>query len=500
MNKHLSSTLPFSGRPFVQLSFGFVIAALACLPFADLQIYPSEPGQELWRLLKGLASPHWYNWSSLGSAILHTLAFAFTAVSLSVFAGLLLVVLFRHRSVRIFCASIRSVHELFWALIFMQIFGLSALTGILAIAIPYAGIFAKVFAEIFEQQSPLPLQTITQIGGGISRWFYTLFAQSLPQLCSYIRYRFECALRSATILGFIGLPTLGFYFETAFKQGQYSEAACLLWIFYGLIASLRWWLKWKLVPLYCLAAFFLLPNSGPVNGQYFWQFIRVDIWPKALLQGDWLAAAHWYSQELLHVVLPATTYTIVLSLIALVLTGILVLLLYPLASPLLVGRWASAGHGLLLILRSTPELVLAFILLLIFGPSALPAILALAIHNSGLIGYLLARESQQLALRADATHGFNLYSYELTPRLYPRLIALLLYRWEVIMRESAILGLLGVTTLGFYIDSAFEELRYDKALLVVAIAALLNIGVDALSRTLRQYCGLLELESHTRKH
>jgi phosphonate transport system permease protein len=54
------------------------------------------------------------------------------------------------------------------------------------------------------------------------------------------------------------------------------------------------------------------------------------------------------------------------------------------------------------------------------------------------------------------------------------------YRWEVILRESAILGLLGAATLGFYIDSAFEEIRFDRAVLLIIVTALLNIGV---------YCG-----------
>ena len=64
-------------------------------------------------------------------------------------------------------------------------------------------------------------------------------------------------------------------------------------------------------------------------------------------------------------------------------------------------------------------------------------------------------------------------------------MAFLFYRWEVILRESAILGILGVATLGFYIDSAFEEIRYDRAMLLIAVAALLNILVDGVSRRLR---------------
>ena len=53
------------------------------------------------------------------------------------------------------------------------------------------------------------------------------------------------------------------------------------------------------------------------------------------------------------------------------------------------------------------------------------------------------------------------------------------------MRETAILGILGITTLGFYVDSAIQELRFDRAIVLIFITALLNIGVDSQARTIR---------------
>jgi phosphonate transport system permease protein len=49
------------------------------------------------------------------------------------------------------------------------------------------------------------------------------------------------------------------------------------------------------------------------------------------------------------------------------------------------------------------------------------------------------------------------------PRLYGQFLAFMLYRWEIIVRESAIFGILGVATLGFYVDAAISELRFDVA-------------------------------------
>lgn len=489
-----STPRPFSsGRRLAFVSLLFVLSALACLPFADLALYQSEPGSELLRMLQGLFSPHWQDIPGLLRALGSTVAFALLAVALAAVLGLGLAFLFRWRCVRILAASTRAVHEIFWGLIFMQVYGLSATTGLLAILIPYVGIFTKVYAEIIEQQSCIPGSTLAPGTKVVSRYLYTLLPQAWPQLIAYTRYRFECALRSSAILGFIGLPTLGFHLETAFKQGDYNEAAALLLIFYILIASIKYWLKARLIPVYLITAYFLLPDSPAVGGSYLWQFISQDIWPRAVLEGQWLDALHWYHKQFMQLALPGIGQTLLLTQLALVLTGIFTLICYALGSRLLVGKKIRmGGAGILLVMRSTPEMMLAFILLLVFGPSGLPAVIALAVHNGGLIGYLVARYSELLNLPPDAPRGINRYFYNITPRIYPQFLALLFYRWEVILRESAIMGILGISTLGFYIDSAFEDMRFDKAFFLILITALLNILVDKLSRQIRRYCQLQE--------
>src|SRR5699024_8367824 len=103
----------------------------------------------------------------------------------------------------------------------------------------------------------------------------------------------------------------------------------------------------------------------------------------------------------------------------------------------------------------------------------------------GIIAHLVGQRSNQLDLRPDTPSGMNRYAYEVAPRVYGPFLALLFYRWEVIMRETAILGILGIATLGFYVDSAIQEIRFDRAMLLILITALLNIGVDILARHLR---------------
>ena len=73
----------------------------------------------------------------------------------------------------------------------------------------------------------------------------------------------------------------------------------------------------------------------------------------------------------------------------------------------------------------------------------------------------------------------------LPPSVYPQFLAFLFYRWEVILRETAILGILGVHTLGFYVDSAFADIRFDRAIVLIVITAMLNITIDSISRRIR---------------
>ena len=194
----------------------------------------------------------------------------------------------------------------------------------------------------------------------------------------------------------------------------------------------------------------------------------------------------WCRELLVTQALPGIGATVLLTQIALVATGLLALVLFPLVSTPFWRPWTREGfRWLLIVMRSTPEYILAFVFLLLWGPSMLPAIAALTLHNGAIIGHLLSRHADALALRPDTPRGLNRYFFEVLPRLYGQFLAFLFYRWEVVLRETAILGILGILTLGFYVDSALADDRQDRAMFLILITAFLNLGVDALSRHIR---------------
>jgi phosphonate transport system permease protein len=148
------------------------------------------------------------------------------------------------------------------------------------------------------------------------------------------------------------------------------------------------------------------------------------------------------------------------------------------------------AHLLLVITRSLPEVLLAFVVLLIMGPSMLPALVALSLHNGAIIAHLMALQSEVLVLREDVCVGIHRFAFEVVPRMYGQFLAFLFYRWEMIFRETAILGMLGIPTLGFFIDSAFEDIRYDRAFFLILFSAALNMMADGLSLYLRHHLHL----------
>jgi phosphonate transport system permease protein len=472
----------------------FVLAAAIALGIADLTVTALNPWAEMGRLLSGLVRPDLLSIEAM--SVVWTVAFAVLGVAIGASAGFLFALVFGQlRVIRLLCAFLRSVHELFWALLLIQVSGLSPITGILAVAIPYSGIFAKVFAEMIEE-ADLAAERVLPAGTSIvARFAYARIPELAPQFWTYTLYRLECGMRSTLVLGFVGLPTIGFHLDSFFKQGHYAQAAALLFSFYLLIGTRRLWARPVTVPLLIVVSVLVLPEAigATTATTNLVRFLTHDIVPTPLRGADLLAPATWISlwawlwPVVAKQVAPGVVQTLVLSQISVVAMGMIALILFPFICTRFVGRIGRPlGRIALVVVRSTPEFMLVYVLLQLLGPSMLPAVIALSVHNGAIVGYLMGRHADTLEYRPDAPSGLNLYCYETVPRLYGQFLAYVLYRWEIILRESAIFGILGVATLGYYVDAAISEFRPDVAAILIVATALLSMTVDAFSRGLRR--------------
>lgn len=131
---------------------------------------------------------------------------------------------------------LRSVPEIVWALLFVRAVGLGPTAGVLAIAITYAGMLGKVYAEIFESVDPLPIRAL--LGAGSTRlqaFAYGVLPQASGEMLSYTVYRWECAIRASVVMGFVGAGGLGQQMDLSMRMFAGGEVASMLLTFLLLV-------------------------------------------------------------------------------------------------------------------------------------------------------------------------------------------------------------------------------------------------------------------------
>jgi len=204
------------------------------------------------------AEPIW--WKGIKGVFL-TLKFAFGAMSLAVPTALVLGFLGSSawwpepcggkarlflRAVyfisRLFMSLIRSIHELIWALLFLSAMGVSPLAGMIALALPFSGTLGKVFSELIDEEARDAAQALKAIGHGPVQIFLVgILPRAMPNLITYSFYRFECALRSSAVLGFVGIETIGLYIELSHEEFYYREVWTYLYLLIAMIVVVDLW-------------------------------------------------------------------------------------------------------------------------------------------------------------------------------------------------------------------------------------------------------------------
>jgi phosphonate transport system permease protein len=123
----------------------------------------------------------------------------------------------------------RAIPELVWALIFVVAVGLGPFPGVLALAAHSAGILGKLYSELFESVDQRVVEATRATGAG--ELAVTAFARiplALPVLLSYTLFRWECNMRAATVLGFVGAGGLGTQLAISMKLFRYNEVLTLV--------------------------------------------------------------------------------------------------------------------------------------------------------------------------------------------------------------------------------------------------------------------------------
>ena len=142
--------------------------------------------------------------------------------------------------------------------------------------------------------------------------------------------------------------------------------------------------------------------------------------------------------------------------------------------------------------RGVPELIWAMLLVFFFSPGILPGAIALALHNFGILGKLSAEVVEDMdarpirALRSTGARGFQIVAYGVLPQVLPQFLTYSLYRWEVIIRTTVVVGFVSAGGLGREFRLHMSWFQYTDVMLLLIWYLLLVIAVDLISTWLRR--------------
>jgi phosphonate transport system permease protein len=413
---------------------------------------------------------------------------------------------------RMLMLGLRGVPEIVWALLLVRALGLGPAAGVLALALTYGGMLAKVYAEILDSADPRPARALLLAGGGrIGALAFGLLPSCARELASYTVYRWECGVRASVVMGFVGAGGLGQLMDQAMRMLNGGEVATILLVFLLLVlladvlsalvrrqlgsagdAAPAGWRAWLLPAALATAA---LASFGVL-----------DAGLAALVSAEALASMRdfvlrflqpeleaGYLQKVAQAALETVAISLLGTLLAAVLGGLLAAARLSGAAAGAAGAgWRWGVGSVLNLLRSVPELVWAALMVLAVGLGPFAGVLALALHTAGVLGRLFAESVENAStaprdalLLCGASRPLA-FLYGTLPALSPQLIAYVLYRWEMNIRTATVLGFVGAGGLGQMLYFELSLLREPRAATVIFAMLLLALAVDRLSAQLRR--------------
>ena len=423
-------------------------------------------------------------------------------------------------------ATMRSIPEIVWALLFVRAVGLGPIAGVLAIGIAYGGVVGKVFADLLEG---VPRHAAEALGAAGARpW--TAFALGIlpsarPLLVSYTLYRFDCALRASAVLGLVGAGGVGQQVELSLKMLRYDEVATYVLALFLLVAAVD--LASQLLRRRVGTRPSLFPGSRAALGRTLLggaallaaalaaaRFLELAPWTllsrRSLRGMASFARALWppeISPGLFRELLPGAAETLAISVLGTAIAAVCgIALAYLAARPLhraadeadgVLPRAVSGASALLArsamnLSRTLPELLWALALVLAVGLGPFAGALALGVHTAGVLGRLYFEALEEVppapleALRGAGASRLGTALHGVLPQVFPQLVAYTLYRWEVNIRASAVLGVVGAGGLGRDLKLALSWFDYPRAATLVLAILVLVTSVDVASGWIRR--------------
>ncbi len=432
--------------------------------------------------------------------------------------------------------AVRSIHELIWALLLVSVLGLDPLVAVIAIALPFGAQTAQVFGDTFDSLPKGALQSLRGAGApAVPAVVFALLPPAGPLMLSYSFYRFECSVRSTVLLGAVGVGGLGQELVVSLSSRNWDEvwtliaavillsalvdawsgrlradmavASCSEWsagasspATAGVRRARSRWARWSaIVALPGLIAAWVVSGvsvSGLTSERTRLLTGRLldDLVPPALPLGGW------------SVVAGAVLDTLSMAVLAMTIAVLITVAVAPLAvstrrssgppGSLVLRGVRRAAWGLsrivLLVLRSVPPTVWAVIALLALFPGILPGALALGVYTGGVLGRLVAESWESVsaaprnALVRTGVPGALATAAAVVPASAQQLVTYTLYRFEICVRETAVVGVVGAAGLGRLLADNLNFFRFPVITTLLLASFAVSAATELVSRRLRR--------------
>lgn len=148
-------------------------------------------------------------------------------------------------------------------------------------------------------------------------------------------------------------------------------------------------------------------------------------------------------------------------------------------------------RAIIAVSRALQEIIVAILLVAIFGFGPLAGFLTLSFATIGFLSKLLAEDIESMdrvqaeAIKASGAGWMQWINYGVQPQVMPRLIGLSMYRIDINFRESAILGLVGAGGIGATLNTAFDRYEYNTAAAILLLIIGIVMALEYLSGIIR---------------
>jgi len=149
------------------------------------------------------------------------------------------------------------------------------------------------------------------------------------------------------------------------------------------------------------------------------------------------------------------------------------------------------GRAITVVTRSIHVFIWSMVLVALLGFGPLPGVLALGIYSVGFLGKMWAEEIENIdhgqveAIEATGGNRFQVIFYGVLPQIFPSFVGLSIYRWDINLRASSVLGMVGAGGLGYELNRTINLLAYKKTASVLLVIIIVVVISEFLSAYIR---------------